>query len=124
VSVLRWSWSYEFTVTFDGHDDANAHLALEIFSAACGQGLAATVRSIYALGKREGEITHGLKIVQITRLVSPHYFPNCLPDFGGEFSWTATKQESHWQHTKKACSSYRQYSYFPPALVNAEISEF
>ncbi len=56
--------------------------------------------------------------------IAPRGFPNCLWEFLAEFSWTAIKQESHWQHTKEACSSYRQYSCFPPSLVNAEISEF
>ena len=48
------------------------------------------VGSIDALGKRQGEIIRRRGyIAQITRRVSPHYFPNCLPDLVGEFSWIA-----------------------------------
>ena len=47
--------------------------------------------SIDALGEAaQGEIIRRRGyIAQITRLVSPHYFPNCLPDLVGEFSWIA-----------------------------------
>jgi hypothetical protein len=120
-----WSWSCEFTSRFTG-----MITRMHAFLSGLGSSLSATVKSIHISlftpwGSPWGKSFAGEgKIGQITGLVSPHYFPNWVRNFVGEFSSTAIKQESHWQHTKEACASYRQYSCFPPALVNPEISEF
>jgi hypothetical protein len=65
---------------------------MHAFLSGLGLSLSATVKSIHALGKRVGKsFAGGGKIGQITGLVSPHYFPNWVPHFVGEFSWTAIK---------------------------------